>query len=365
MSTKTTTTISSFLAVASKLPPEIAVLMQGPTGIGKSFLAKQVAEDLDLPFIPVFGSTMSEGDVGGYPDIESMKETGVMTFCMPSWFIRACSEPCVVMLDELNRSLPGVQQSFFQLVLDRALGNDKNGAPYKLHPNTRIFAAVNVGSEYDVNEMDPALLRRFWAVNLEPSTQDWIDWAKQNSIDKLLIEFVSQNPAHLRVDPSTVEPGTVCPNPASWHRVDTCLKHMNVLPSNFAGKEMPDYIYTLLLGMVGVEAAIAFNEFVKNADANITAEDVLAGMDLTVLENVSTGIIIGICDKIKEHCCNNDWNASEAANIAAFSEVISDELTVTLWGNISSSGNLKNISAIHQLIGAKVTKIVQTSRNLK
>ena len=31
------------------------------------------------------------------------------------------------MLDELNRSLPGVQQSFFQLVLDRALGNDKNG----------------------------------------------------------------------------------------------------------------------------------------------------------------------------------------------------------------------------------------------
>jgi MoxR-like ATPase len=82
------------------------------------------------------------------------------------------------MLDELNRSLPGVQQSFFQLVLDRELGNDKDGNPYKFHPETRIFAAVNHGSEYDVNEMDPALLRRFWTVDLQPSQSglDRLGW---------------------------------------------------------------------------------------------------------------------------------------------------------------------------------------------
>ena len=113
MTAKNNITIETFNRVAPHLPANIAVLMRGPTGVGKSFLAKQVAEFHDLPFIDVRGSTMSEGDVGGYPDIEGMKESGVMTFCMPSWFIRACNEPVVLMLDELNRSLPGVQQSFF------------------------------------------------------------------------------------------------------------------------------------------------------------------------------------------------------------------------------------------------------------
>ena len=83
---------------------------------------------------------MSEGDVQGYPDIEGMKEKGIMTFCMPSWFVRACNEPVVLFLDEFNRGLRSVQQSFFQIVLDRQLGNDENGNPYNIHPETRIFA---------------------------------------------------------------------------------------------------------------------------------------------------------------------------------------------------------------------------------
>ena len=123
--------IKTFNIVASALPPEIAVLMRGPTGIGKSFLAKDLADGKDLPFVDVRLSTMSEGDVGGYPDIEGMKETGVMTFCMPSWFVRSCREPVILMLDEMNRALPGVQQSAFQLILDRELGNDKDGQPYR------------------------------------------------------------------------------------------------------------------------------------------------------------------------------------------------------------------------------------------
>ena len=88
--------IKTFKMVATQLPPEMAVLMRGPTGVGKSHLAKQCADEIGLPFIDVRGSTMSEGDVGGYPDIEGMKETGVMTFCMPSWFMRATREPVVL-----------------------------------------------------------------------------------------------------------------------------------------------------------------------------------------------------------------------------------------------------------------------------
>ena len=211
--------ISVFKTVAQNLPPHIAVLMRGPTGIGKSQVTRSIADELDLPFIDVRGSTMQEGDVIGYPDLEAMKRDGVSSFCLPSWFIRATKEPCVLMLDELNRSMPGVMQGFFQIVLDRELGNDKDGNPICLHPQTRVFAAVNVGNEYDVNDMDPALLRRFWVADLEPDVKGWIDWATEAKLDEVLIEFIGQNPEHWRVDAAEVEPGSVCPNPASWHRL--------------------------------------------------------------------------------------------------------------------------------------------------
>ena len=197
--------------------------MRGPTGVGKSHVARGFADVLGLPFIDVRGSTMDEAKVGGLPDMKAVDEKKVATFVVPSWFKTACDRPCVIMLDELNRAMPTVMQAFFQIVLDRELGNDVDGVPMRLHPETRIIAAVNVGSEYDVNDMDPALLRRFWVADLEPTVADWTDWATANGLDSLMVEFIQQNPEHWRVCPSSVEPGTVVPTPASWHRLDETL----------------------------------------------------------------------------------------------------------------------------------------------
>ena len=160
--------IKTIKQIVPNLPAEIAVLMRGPTGVGKSHVAAKISEELGYPFIDVRGSTMQEGDVIGYPDLEAMKTSGVSTMVLPAWFMRACKEPCVLMLDELNRALPGVMQGFFQVVLDRHLGNDKDGMPIALHPDTRVIAAVNAGNEYDVNDMDPALLRRLSATEPIP-----------------------------------------------------------------------------------------------------------------------------------------------------------------------------------------------------
>ena len=41
--------IKTFKMVATQLPPEMAVLMRGPTGVGKSHLAKQCADEIGLP----------------------------------------------------------------------------------------------------------------------------------------------------------------------------------------------------------------------------------------------------------------------------------------------------------------------------
>ena len=356
--------IKTFRNLAPKLPAEIAILMRGPTGVGKSHLVKQCAEDLDLPFIDVRGSTMSEGDVGGYPDIESMKETGVMTFCMPSWFVRSCREPVVLMLDELNRSLPGVQQSFFQLVLDRELGNDKDGIPYKLHPQTRVFAAVNHGSEYDVNEMDPALLRRFWTVDLDPTNTDWIEWAGPAGIDPVTIDFIRQHPEHLRVDPGTVEPGTVIPTPASWHRLDESLRHMNLAASELAGSTA-EGIYALSTGFVGTEASIAYSEFIKRYERVISAQDVLAGdiKDKQATE-LQASEALGVLDKLIEHSKDNNWTKKQAKNVSAFVKARGGEQLVYFWNSLSKTQQLHNIQLLHKEIGGKVVEIVRAARGL-
>jgi hypothetical protein len=356
--------IKTFTTLAPKLPAEIAVLMRGPTGVGKSQVAKQCADEIGLPFIDVRGSTMSEGDVGGYPDIEGMKTTGVMSFCMPSWFVRACREPVVLMLDELNRSLPGVQQSFFQLVLDRELGNDKDGNPYKLHPGTRVFAAVNHGSEYDVNEMDPALLRRFWTVDLEPTNQDWIDWAGTAGIDPVTIDFIRNHPEHLRVDPGSVEPGTVCPTPASWHRLDESLRHMEMAPSDLAGSGNTS-LYSLSTGFVGTEASIAYSEFIKRYERVISAADVLSGqIDEARIKDLQASESLGVLDKLVVHSTDNKWTKKQAKNAAMFAKTRGGEQLVYFWNAISKTQNLPNIQALHKEIGNAVVEIVRAARGL-
>ena len=358
--------IKTFKIVAGNLPPEIAILLRGPTGVGKSFLGKALADEKELPFIDVRGSTMSEGDVGGYPDIAGMKENGIMTFCMPSWFVRACREPVILMLDELNRSLPGVQQSFFQLILDRELGNDAQGNPYRLHPETRVVAAVNHGAEYDVNDMDPALLRRFWVCDLEPTSNDWIAWAIDEGIDPVLVDFIRQHPEHMRVDPSQVEPGTVCPNPASWHRLDICLKHMGIAPSDIAGGKRPEGFYAVGLGLVGTEAAISFTDFVEGYERVVTAEDILDRYEekKETIDGLPNDRLNALIDKISHHCKDNQWKLAQAKNVAAFAKALPGEMMVQLWNVCSATQNLPNIQKLHKLIGHEIVQAVTASRNV-
>lgn len=357
--------ISVFKTVAKNLPPHVAVLMRGPTGIGKSQVTKTIADELALPFIDVRGSTMQEGDVIGYPDLEAMKRDGVSTFCLPSWFVRATKEPCVLMLDELNRSMPGVMQGFFQIVLDRELGNDSEGNPICLHPETRVFAAVNVGNEYDVNDMDPALLRRFWVADLEPDVKGWMDWARAANLDATLIEFIGQNPEHWRVDAAEVEPGSVCPNPASWHRLADSLEHCGWTPSSIAGNNLPAGFYPMLTGFIGTEAAIAFADFIKNYEKNVTAEDILDGkVKAEELKEAPASLTTAVIDKLELHSKDNKWTAKQVKNVAKFAEDMGGELMLQTFTAVQKSNNIDNLVRLNKIIGKLVVEIVNGARSI-
>ena len=356
--------IKTFKTIATSLPADIAVLMRGPTGVGKSHLAKAAADELELPFIDVRGSTMDEAKVTGIPDFEVSKELGVATFVLPSWYIRACREPVVLMLDELNRSMPQVMQAFFQIVLDRELGNDCHGNPVRLHPDTRVMAAVNFGTEYDVNDMDPALLRRFWVVDLDPTVQDWIEWAGPAEIDPVTIDFIRNHPEHLRVNMGSLEPGTVAPTPASWHRLDESLRHMNMVPSELAGGSHP-VVYPLAMGFVGTEAAIAYTEFIKRYERVISADDVLDGnITKAQTKELQASEALGVLDKLVTHSKENKWTAKQAKNAGKFVLTRGGEQLVYFWNELSKTQELHNIQALHKEVGSKVVEVVRAARGL-
>ncbi len=180
------------------------------------------------------------------------------------------------------------------------------------------------------------------------------------------MDFIRQNEMHLRVDPGAVEPGTVCPNPASWHRVDECLKHMNMEPSKNAGRSTPDGMYAVCLGMLGLEASIAFTQFVREYDRQISAEDVLNGdVKSSDCKDLPQSTLAAVVEKIGAHSKSNDWTLAQCKNVEGFAKALPGELMIQVWNVITSAQNIKNIQHMHKLMGQEVVRAVQASRNLK
>lgn len=358
--------VRTLLRIAPRLPPEIAVLLRGPTGIGKSHITHGIAKKLDLTLIDVRGSTMDEAKVTGIPDFETSKQKKVSTFVLPSWYVRACREPCLLFLDELNRSMPQVMQAFFQIVLDRVLGNDENGEPLSLHPETRVYAAVNFGAEYDVSEMDPALLRRFWTVDIEPEVKDWLDWADDAGLHPILVDFIRQNPNLWRFDPADgkITPGSVIPLPASWHRLDTSLKHAGVDLSEYANrKDQENLIYSLTRGFVGTEAAISFSTFVEKYENVITAEDVLNGkVKVEKAAGLRASDLSALTDKIVTHCKNNIWTEPQVKRVLELLKSVGGEHQMSLYNGILGTKKLQNIQHFHGPVGLEIVALIQAAR---
>jgi hypothetical protein len=356
---------NTMINVIKSLPAEMAVLIRGPHGIGKSQIVKGLANQLGLEVVDVRASTMQEGDVVGYPDLESIKATGVSTFALPAWYVAACKEPKVLFLDELNRGLIGVLNGMFQIILDRELGNGPDGKPMKLHPDTRVLAAVNNGSEYTVNEMDPALLDRFWVTDLKPTAQEWLAWAADAGVSSVIVDFIRNHPEHLRPT-KEVEPGKVAPTQRSWDRYDRSLKHAGVNLEESGGNP-PAILYPMGTGFVGVEASIAFNDFVKSYQSVLTAEDVLDRWKTNEakVKGLSTDRTLALVEKVKAHVAANDLTAKQVGNLVERFRGLTGEQKMALYNGVLGCGNNKNLVRFHKEVSGEILETINKAQSVQ
>lgn len=348
------------------LPTCQAILIRGDHGVGKSQLVQALSRRRGKEIIDVRASTMSEGDVVGYPDLERTKETGVASFALPSWYVRACNEGVTLFLDELNRGLPGVLNSFFQIVLDRELGSGPDGKPMRLHPDTQVIAAVNWGGDYTVSEMDPALLSRFWVAEFKPTVEDWTTWAKEEGdINELIIDFIRLHPAHLRPT-KAVEPGKVAPNQRSWAMLDRALKNVGIDLVEHGGSA-PSILYPLATGFIGVEASAALVDFVTSYQSMVTAEDVLDRWTPALEKKVrglTTEKHLAIIEKLKDNCKSSEWTLGQVQNIHGFFSTLTGDLKVALFNGILGTGRTKNVSKFHHLVGAEIMEHINAAQKV-
>lgn len=335
--------IATFKSCAEKLPSRISVLLRGDHGIGKSHSVFQLGEFFGLTVIDRRLSQMSEGDMIGLPKVED----GVTKFLPPDWYMDACRNPRLLFLDELNRATPEVMQAAFQIVLDRQL----NG--HKLHPESRVFAAINASHNYSVNEVDPALLDRFWVVDLKPSAEDWTIWA-EGKLHSNTVSFIKAN--HRFLDPVGKNPGDVEPSRRSWERLDATLAL-----AGLSDKPEDPLFYNISRGFVGSEASIAYTDFVKNMDRQVKAEEILFGYEKVRDKVMSLGQEKwNICiDKIDEYVKEHSLTEETARNLGEFAKDLPSELVVVLWTKIAAPGaeRLEQVKLLHKYTGHLILKI--------
>ncbi len=320
------------------------VLIRGRHGIGKSETVYQVAETMGMPVVERRASQMTEGDLLGLPDNRDVIVNGIKatTFNPPDWFVTACTEPVVLFFDEIDRATMEVRQGIFELTDSRKI----NG--HYLHPETVIMGAVNGGehgAQYQVGEFDPAELDRWTVFDLEPTTEDFLRWAK-GKIDDMVWDFINHNHGHL-IHTDDYEPNKVYPTPRSWVRFDECIVSGDLLDKT--DQESNAILFNLAQGFVGLEGAVAFIDFRKNYDRQVSIEHLLDQGRFDKVKNWGINEHLAMIEKIdSKNILSVRMDETRIQNLVDYLDMIPSECGMKLWQMLShDESNEDNMLDLH------------------
>lgn len=237
--------------------PARPVFIWGPPGIGKSSLVQQFAAQVGLPCVSLLGSQLAPEDIIGVPQILD----GTSRFCPPTMIARA--EPYCLFLDELNACSHEVQKAFYSLIQERRIGE------YVLPAGSIVIGAGNRAQDSAiVKPMSSALLNRLVHVHLKVSHRDWLEWAADNGIHPLVIEYVQTRPDHLWSQPPKHEEPFSAPR--SWHMLSDALH-------GFGDQITDHWLEALAFGCLSPQHAGQFKAFVKQVRSKYRLAGILKG----------------------------------------------------------------------------------------
>lgn len=244
-------------SILERTPAHHNIMLVGVHGIGKSRIISDYYRARGVEVVTLFLGQMSDpGDLIGLPHLN--EATGRTEFMPPYWFPEG-DKPIVLFLDELNRARPEMLQSVMDLALNRKL------AGRSLPAGSRIISAVNDGEEYQITELDPALVSRFNVYLFRPTVSEWLFWAEQKGVDERILCFIENNQDALDA-PFNVNADSIdkCADRRAWERVSDVIQGMD---------ELDETTLLLIGGIIGAKATARFAE-------SLTENSVISGADL-------------------------------------------------------------------------------------
>lgn len=193
-----------------------AIMLWGPSGIGKSAIVYQIAEELGIKAINIALNKINPVDFMGIPVYN--KDTNRMVWATPNIFPypERDGEKGILFLDEINTAPVSVQAAAYQLVLDRKIGE------YTLPKGWIIIAAGNRSKDKGATYKMPApLVNRFIAhLNIEPDIEAFTEYAFAKNFRPEIIGFLKWKPELLHQQPVELEEGTNFPTPRAWENAN-------------------------------------------------------------------------------------------------------------------------------------------------
>lgn len=279
----TTTELLSLLDIT---PADQNLMLVGNHGIGKSEILTEYFSSKGMKVVPLFLGQMSDpGDLIGIPNRNNT--IGKTEFMPPYWF-PLDGKPIVLFLDELNRARPEVLQTIMDLALNRTL------AGRKLPDGSRIISAVNDGDQYQLTDLDPALVSRFNVVTFRPTTQEWLLWADKVGVDARVRDFIRENPMWLDKNPDAKEGADTgldkTPDRRAWKRVSDILKiaqDITPIVTKAISAIVGPKAASALVGSVSAKKILSGREVLQNFEKHLPT---LKGYELHQLSVVNDGI---------------------------------------------------------------------------
>jgi MoxR-like ATPase len=310
-------------------------MLTGRHGIGKSQILEQYFSSIGQKVVILFLGQMSDpGDLIGLPHID--EKTGKTDFIPPYWF-PTDGKPVVLFLDELNRARPEVLQTIMDLTLNKTL------AGKKLPEGSRIISAVNEGEEYQLTDLDPALVSRFNIYEFRPTVEEWLLWAAKKGLDQRVIDFISENPeildgSEFRREDQGLEK---TPDRRAWERVSNLL----------ANHTIDEYSKKIIAGIVGMSAAAKLFDSISKHRL-LSAKEILLGefsKIKEIIKSYSTPDLAIVNESLYRFIEAGSYEKSDskkiAANLEAYFILLNEEdlhEAQAHFANLYTSANYKN-----------------------
>ena len=375
-------------------PNNISILLAANQGLGKSETVAQCAAEIKGQYIDMRLSQCDTGDMKGMP----FHVNGRTIFAPPDWFpmdkgdakelqaLLGLTDAIaagkygpvgILHLDELNRATREVQQAGFELVLDRRLNMRR------IPDGWRVVASINDDEDiYTVNQMDPALISRFFLINFNPSIDEWLNWAsKDNRVHDSIVTFIRKYPDRLDPTPQLLKESVISGvkkvhDRRAWTRFSQTLVELmsqhekGSIPVHPLNKTPENMALLLLMasGFLGDLAAIDFIRFIESDYEALNADTILnkwsSDTEDRIKKIVDNGSIpeLGsynevlmayISDKIKGKLSKN-----QSKNLYNYLSLLPKEVVADFWMSVSKGKTSEVIDKWYQS-DAKYTAVIR------